>query len=245
MKKWINNNLILVWAVASVIYAFIIHVLFSLYPSNDWLIAKWTAGEILTYASTVSLGLLAVWQNRKIQSENDKAQERLERIIEQSNQLEIIGKIVEYETSNFSRLRTAFDVFSEACNPQRIVSLMGKSEFKTYMLKTEMVLAESEIDRAFFVLGRELRIDKAIKEDDKNTLKKNYKNYYLGAKGLVVYIRDHTEANDFGEKVIELLKLRDAFLDEREKYMVHQEEKLNKLLYENLTKEQIKELYNR
>jgi len=67
----------------------------------------------------------------------------------------------------------------------------------------------------------------------------------LGAKGLVVYIRDHTEANDFGEKVIELLKLRDAFLDEREKYMVHQEEKLNKLLYENLTKEQIKELYNR
>jgi len=85
--------LILVWAVASVIYAFIIHVLFSLYPSNDWLIAKWTAGEILTYASTVSLGLLAVWQNRKIQSENDKAQERLERIIEQSNQLEIIGKL--------------------------------------------------------------------------------------------------------------------------------------------------------
>ena len=83
---------------ASVIYAFIIHVLFSLYPSNDWLIAKWTAGEILTYASTVSLGLLAVWQNRKIQSENDKAQSRLEDIINKSNELEILGKIVEYES---------------------------------------------------------------------------------------------------------------------------------------------------
>ena len=72
---------------ASIVYAFVIHVLFSVYPRNNWLIAKWSAGEILTYASTVSLGLLAVWQNRKIQNENDKAQERLERIIEQSNQL--------------------------------------------------------------------------------------------------------------------------------------------------------------
>lgn len=37
-----------------------------------WLQAKWTAGELLTYMSTISLGLLAFWQNQKFQEEQRK-----------------------------------------------------------------------------------------------------------------------------------------------------------------------------
>ena len=66
MKKvlcWFEKHLILTWAIASVIYAIVIHILFSISISNTWFQAKWSAGEILTYVSTVALGLLAVWQN--------------------------------------------------------------------------------------------------------------------------------------------------------------------------------------
>lgn len=55
-------------------------------------VAHWGAGDILTYASTISLGLLAMWQNKKQQEENDITQERMERIIIHANELSIISK---------------------------------------------------------------------------------------------------------------------------------------------------------
>lgn len=57
----------------------IIHLLFKWYWGIDFLVAKWTAGELLSYVGsylsfigTVALGFLALWQNRQIanQSEN-------------------------------------------------------------------------------------------------------------------------------------------------------------------------------
>ena len=112
MIQLMKKHLILTWAIASILYAFIIHCLFSVYPENPWLVAKWSAGDILTYVSTVSLGLLAVWQNKKIQSDNDIAQDRLEDIIKHSNEIEVINKIVEYEIENLRELKKAFDDFS-------------------------------------------------------------------------------------------------------------------------------------
>lgn len=241
--------MILVWAVASVIYAFIIHVLFSLYPSNDWLIAKWTAGEILTYASTVSLGLLAVWQNRKIQSENDKAQSRLEDIINKSNELEILGKIVKYESDNLIRLRAAFDEFSRCCDPQYITEMYAKNLNSNggdplVGIMNAMVQAERELDGSFFALSRELRMDGELKADDKDLLKNAFRDYYITSKKMVAYIRDNPKSS-FDDKIMALLKIRDQFVEQREKYMMQQEAKMNKLLYENLSIEEIKQLYHR
>ena len=34
--------------------------------------AKWTAGELLTYVGTVSLGILSLWQNKQLQAINEK-----------------------------------------------------------------------------------------------------------------------------------------------------------------------------
>lgn len=54
------------WAGISVAFMLVIHIAFS-FSGPEWLRAKWGAGDILTYASTVSLGLLALWQNQRIQ----------------------------------------------------------------------------------------------------------------------------------------------------------------------------------
>lgn len=72
-RSWIQKNRwLVVWAVLSIMVALVIHCLFRTPAPFDFLEARWTAGEILTYISTVSLGLLAMWQNKKSGEENDK-----------------------------------------------------------------------------------------------------------------------------------------------------------------------------
>ena len=55
MKKWIEKNLIKASIIASIIFAVIIHCVFSIPAPNTWFEAKWGAGEILTYVSTIAL----------------------------------------------------------------------------------------------------------------------------------------------------------------------------------------------
>jgi hypothetical protein len=65
MVKRLKQNSFGLWMVISVIFAVLIHILFSIKTPVSWLEAKWSAGDILTYASGVSLGLLAMWQNQR------------------------------------------------------------------------------------------------------------------------------------------------------------------------------------
>lgn len=57
----------------------VIHILFSFSMQNDFIAAKWSAGELIGYISgfyafvgTVALGALALWQNEKANEINDK-----------------------------------------------------------------------------------------------------------------------------------------------------------------------------
>ena len=49
----------------------------------------------------------------------------------------------------------------------------------------------------------------------------------------------------FDEEIKVLMQLRDSFAKERENYLVEQENKLNTLLYEKLTIEEIRNMYKR
>lgn len=66
IKKRFTYGWIILWAGLSIVVAIAIHFLFK--QDAPWLFleAKWTPGDILTYISTVFLGLLAMWQNQKI-----------------------------------------------------------------------------------------------------------------------------------------------------------------------------------
>ena len=64
---------IILWAILSIIVAFLIHICFKIDVPSEFWIASWSSGEILTYISTVALGLLAFYQNQKItQLSNDR-----------------------------------------------------------------------------------------------------------------------------------------------------------------------------
>lgn len=244
MKKFIEKHLILFFVIASAVYAFIIHCLFSETPENTWFIAEWEAGDILTYVSTVSLGLLAVWQNQKFQKENEKTQQQLEDIIKDSNTISIINKIVEYESDNLKRLQNAFHEFSTSADPQLICSMYGKNISDSLAVSTAMADAENNLDNSFFMIARELRIDLSIKGHDENPLSKAVATYYSSSKDIIKRIKEEP-LTSVEKEMVACVKCRDTFLKEREKYLVEQEKKMNKLLYGNISLDEIKKMYNR
>jgi hypothetical protein len=242
--KWIKSHkLICVWALASIVYAFIIHCLFSYYPANQWFVAKWTAGEILTYVSTVSLGLLAVWQNQRLQEENDKSQLRLENLVKNANELSVVSKVIEIESNRLERLKDSLDEFSKACDPQTISVAYADSSENTLKVMQAMVVLEHNLDDSFFRVGRELRLDKKLRKDDTQPIKMSYACYYRCAKEIITsFINNPIKDNS---KELEVLgKCRDDFAEKRENYLVEQENKLHNVLYGNMTLEDIKKLYN-
>lgn len=49
---------IVIWAIGSIVFAFVIHWLFSIEPTVEFFRAKWSAGDILTYALQLFLDCL-------------------------------------------------------------------------------------------------------------------------------------------------------------------------------------------
>lgn len=83
-KKWFKKwKWIVIWAMVSAIFAIVIQFLFSKPAPCDFLDAKWEAGDILSYVSTVALGLLAMWQNQKMSYDSEK-KEKQSRAMEKS-----------------------------------------------------------------------------------------------------------------------------------------------------------------
>lgn len=240
-RHWIG-----VWILISVLYALIIQFLFSFTTDNNFLTAHWGAGDILTYASTVSLGLLALWQNKKIQEENDTAQEKLENIIERTNELNIISKIIEHEEHRFYELQLSMNDFLQNCDPQALALALKPNDKIEYLANiTEL---ERNIDKGFFEISRLLMEDKVVKQDDKHPLKIAYAKIYAVAKQTINGIQIGT-INILDEKIMSsvadnMADTRNIFMSEKEKYLSTQQERLSKLLFENLSLNEVRELYS-
>lgn len=248
MKKilnWIKKHLVATWAAMSVIFAVVVHVAFSVAAPTAWLVAKWSPGDILTYVGTVSLGLLAVWQNNRFKEENDVSQQRLERLTVQANELTAINKIIEVESARLERLRKEFDEFSTACDPQTLTTVYADtiaSPNIALAITATMVAAEKKIDDSFFALSRELRLDAILRKNDKDPLKVSLCNFYSAAKEYADKVKN-SPTEDFSPLVTVLSEARNEFISQRESYLASRERKLDKVIYGNLSLEEIKSLY--
>lgn len=93
--SWIKKYWISSFIIASIVFLIIVHILFSIYPKNQWLQAKWSAGDLLTYVGTVALGVIALWQNQQLQKENERLQNRDSGISLLSHRLEVFKGVKE------------------------------------------------------------------------------------------------------------------------------------------------------
>lgn len=246
MKKFIKEHLIQTWIIASIVFAILIHILFVADAPCDKLQAQWGAGDILTYASTVALGLLAVWQNQKFKEENDKAQERLEELTKQANELSIIGRIIDNKSKKLDNLRHAFSDFEAACNVGTITSLCISS---TKIASAHSKLSEhaQKLPRLCNMLETEIAGNWGVKYKDISS--KIFKLNSLALKIVdqcsgVVSAKENKKTYDDG-KITTLLKeyaeAYDEFSEARDSYIMETEFLLNAISYKNITLEEIRE----
>ena len=248
--KWIENHLFISWGIISVVFALVVHILFHIDAEGTFWEAKWSAGDILTYTSTISLGLLAVWQNRKFKQENDIAQSRLEALNEQANSLSMISTIAGIEHENLSRLRSALDSFSTACDPIEISAKLAdslKGEDQKLSAMAAMGAQEKIIDDCYFRLARELRVDPKIYSelpDSSDSFIRVMYDYYFAAKIVVRDLRDNPHSHN-KEKAEALSKAKIDFVGNRELLLIRKENMLNKVIYGNLSLDEIQKMYRK
>ena len=245
-RHWERNKWIYLWAGISILFAIIVQCLFSKSASSEIFHAKWGAGDILTYASTVALGLLAVWQNQKFKEENDKAQERLEELTKQANELSIIGRIIDNKSQKLDNLRHAFSDFEAACNVGTITSLCISS---TKIASAHSKLSEhaQKLPRLCNTLETEIAGNWGVKYKDISS--KIFKLNSLALKIVdqcsgIVSAKEKKKTYD-DVKITALLKeyaeAYDEFSEARDSYIMETEFLLNAISYKNITLEEIRE----
>lgn len=241
IKRYLERNKwIYLWVVISILFAIIVQWLFSKPASSEIFHAKWGAGDILTYASTVALGLLAVWQNQKFKEENDKSQERLEKLTRQANELAIIGKIIDNRSAKLQRLQKCFSEFE-------LVSSVGDISTMSIGVKDFDELQSHLTERTLDLISKSQVLIIEIFGNTGIGCKKIYQSisrlqsatqkiidyYYAGAlepinpNMLDEYIEAHQE-----------------FVTEQAHYLIKTEEILNAISYEDVSLADIRDFIN-
>ena len=232
--------MIAVWAFCSILFAIIIHLLFHWETDIEILHAKWEAGDILTYVSTVALGLLAVWQNKRFKEENDVAQERLERLTAQANEISLVNKIIEVESDHLSRLRKALDEFTEACKPATLVNIYlsdDKTVAGAFEAAKHSVDVGGVIDNCYRAVLRELPPSAFSNE----LFIASFKAFHKAAGTFLEQVTKDPFPED---KYVEILRNEYKNFDIQKEDMLEREaQKLNRVIYESLTVAEIKKMY--
>lgn len=95
MFEWLKKHKILIVIISIIVILgipFLIHILFKIHPHNNFFVAEWTAGDLLSYygsilafLGTVILGALALYQNSIIKEESDRRNALIEQREHDSN----------------------------------------------------------------------------------------------------------------------------------------------------------------
>lgn len=237
-----NKHLFFLLIISSIIFAFIIHCLFSKPATNDWFVAEWSAGDILTYTSTVALGLLAVWQNIKFKEENDKSQNRMEKLAIKANELSVMSKVIEYEKAKIFQLNAKRQNFIDACNTTNVsldlsdIANQPNNFMKTYV-KIKMDSRDSQIRFTACELLHELGL---FSGDEVSEISKLIYEYSKISIELVNGIRSGMDITNIYEQK---QKLEKEFINSMSNFIYTQENMLNEVIYGDLSLEEIKEMY--
>ena len=82
--------------------------------------------QAISAGGTIFLAYVAIRQNEKFKEENDRTQERLEKIAANANELSIVAKIIEYESANIARLTEKTGQYYNACAIDEMVDVLGQ-----------------------------------------------------------------------------------------------------------------------
>lgn len=240
---------IVIWAIASIVFAFVLHCLFSIDAKEPFWQAKWGAGDILTYTSSIILGLLALWQNQRFKTENDEAQTRLEKLSVRANELQITSKMIEHENERISMLREAFQNFYDACSCSSIVSDFRPLSKPDETYSTNSALKANHIRTSFQVLFQQLNLD-TDNGSLANEVVKNAKLLLVSATKLILSFKidkgrtlDEKQKEEYRQTVKMQLQLEETLCKQFYTYLTELEKERNSLIFENYTLDELQAIY--
>ena len=241
-----SDHIVLCFVVLSILFAIAVHIAFSYSAPCEWVRAKWGAGEILTYVSTVSLGLLAVWQNKKFKEENDLSQARLEKLTTQANELSVISKIIEYETANYEELRKAIQSFEKALDFYPTMTELRQKGETTTGREIVFITESHRIRLAAQELWDVIDDDIRLSDRDKDTIEKSLDEIVEAADKVIEAIHaelanpeDHSFAGALSNFEAAFKTYKEAIIEHQTKAKI----KYEQLVYGNLSLEEIKKMY--
>lgn len=234
-----------------------VHLLFKWYWGIEFLVAEWSAGDILnfigaflSFVGTVLLGALALWQNQKLSDENAKTQEKFETISNRANELNVISKIIEHQTNQLNNLYALFDEFSNETEIQLIsVPLCEADKRNPVDLIVFINEQENKINTIYLRIARILRMD--VKEDDdfkKSPIKVSTINLYMSVLKYLEASRNCIVNKVFKEEkfnplIADIREKQKEFNKHKENYCKKLEMNLHKTMYDDLSLAEIKEMY--
>lgn len=243
-QKLFEQHLILIWSIIIILFIVVIHSLFSIESPHKWLIATWSSGDILTFIGTVSLGLLAIWQNKSLQKTNEKSQERMESLAKKSNELAIMSKIIEYETARLNDLKLKTKNFLDATNTATINEVLSDvsqqvATFRKLYVKIKVEYQNKQIKLCAIELLSEL--NNYANDEKVLCLIEEMSKYANLAEKLNKTVLEHTATEaTFKEKI----KFEISFTNDIYNFISARTSFINKIISGHLTYEQIKNIYN-
>lgn len=262
------------WFILLIVVVFVIPLIIHLSYHQEIVIfvTDWDAtdvllfyGSFLTFVGTISLGTLTLYQNQQFKVENDKIQQRLERINQEANEVNILNKIIEVENRRIVEITNKLNIFEKKLLPtntldeiysmveihtncinvkepeETIVCLNG--EILEWIDKYDTLLTDFELEIQALLKQDELS-DKKLKFEMSSRLFKSIDNCIAITD---FYRKICNNENEFEYFDLENTDCMAQFVDYasyKKQYLKERNINLNKLIYGKLTVAQIMETYS-
>lgn len=165
ISEWFKEHMWCIILIALVVLVFVPILITILAPSvSSEISADGMLGYVIQAISaggTIFLAYVAIRQNEKFKEENDRTQERLEKIAANANELSIIAKVIEYESANIARLTEKTSTYFNACAIDEIAEYLKRNnitqdENGLYLAKERK---RSELKQLFSDVFDEVKLD--------------------------------------------------------------------------------------
>lgn len=235
-RHWRKDKWIYLLVAISVLFAIVVQWLFSKPASSEIFHAKWGAGDILTYASTVSLGLLAVWQNQRIKEESDKNQLYQNLLAAKNSDDAIVTRIIDDKTQRVQRIRSEFIEFEHLCNTGAIASICTCTDSKGIMI-TRLCEHRLKLISLQELLIADLSGNVGV--DDSKVIPLIKKLTRLANEQIAEYA-DGIDAQENHSDIYQKVYIQ--YIDERTHYLLFCEGLIGSILYDGLSLTDLREI---
>lgn len=203
--------------------------------------------QAISAGGTIFLAYVAIRQNEKFKEENDRTQERLEKVAANANELSIVAKIIEYESANIARLTEKTGQYYNACAIDEMVEYLKCNSITQD--ENGLCLAKerkkSELKQLFSDVFDEVKLDfnsyDKIEETTDTICKLQEAAETLLEKMYEVSLPDSTAS--FEDEAKQLIKIRATFREKMNVLITRKRLNLDSIIYGQPSYDKIKDAH--